>query len=358
MYYTITRPGDSWLSLAKSHFGSKLNPSLLDAFIHLNQPAFTCEKLGTAIGNRPDIFCPLPANQAIWLPEEFCSMPRHYQGIKNILNASPIHAKPNLSRMEEAGIRPRYAVAATLVTKQIQHELNTKDQDNFLDSGLMATALSGPTFDHLQEETHAAVKELKQLNGAIKAYNLSPKYAEKIKPQLIKANNALNKAVAKVALNHTHFTLDRTIRRADVYAALGERGFSLFDDDDARQVLATANNLHWLGRGIMGFDIAFRVGKVFEVYQKDGNWKKEAVLQAGGFGSAAFGGWIGKVGIKSALKAFNIEETSAGLATGAEIAEGVTLAALGPEIVVILVITASGYSAEKGFEFIINKFGN
>lgn len=390
--YTITRPGDSWHQIAQRHYGLNFTHQHVQDLLCANDSSLFYWNRDYQLQNGylHDIYCPLPEYRGIYLPYNGSVLTSHTESILRTLDSAPQVARENIAALQQLRVSPHYAAAAVDVTQAVKTQLGEKHGEaeeetlasEFTSEGALRE-LIGQSIEQPNESVQEAAHAIEDLSEKRFGSMIGSVSDEELAAAHSRANLAVNKAVFKTAMFRPAFNLERSIRSADLNFVFGESntsGFFLTDEEDVQRITQRAMVLGRMGTGFKYADGLFRVGIVIKVAYDGGDWKREAGRQGADYAGGKAGGYAAKKIIEKTVEsvskfkfggtALEGGEAAEGLATGAEVMEGVALVAegagavaLGTAVVatlgVVIVTTAAaiavGYGFKEAFTYFYDK---
>jgi hypothetical protein len=288
---TLTRPGDTWHAIALEHYGYNYDYRDLQDLLSANGQSiyFWNRNYQLQSFSRRDLFCSLPEYRAIWLPQNNRDLTGYDEALVRRLDSMSLRARYNLAQLEEAGINPNYALAATQFSLQVQKHSAKKSDINDQAQKLsiaMSLAIADETGDQIRDNVEELLKKIRVLNKAAVKNAASKLFNDEVQAAYNDATAALNRGTMKLANRLVGFKLDtqanimKAARNAYYFRRL--RGFSVMS-------LEAMENLSGLSRflnvmfpfGMVGVDVLLAIVEMMEAHGRNEDWEDVGVKSIG-----------------------------------------------------------------------------
>lgn len=294
MFYTLTRPSDTWDKIARSYYGSQYTSEDMQHLLSANKESMDYYWPTTPIrmGNQYDIYCHLPEYRAIWFPPKYCATYAHHRPVLRQLDSAPLHSRQMLALLGQNNVNPHYALAAVMVAEQTQSKLAQNSPQEPSTASRTAKpasfALASKSIERVGESFDKFVESIQHLNHVGNTLRLAtnPIAAKaELKTAYTEASRLANQLVAKVATQLTNFTLDsqkNLIRGARGAHYFPNRMFSVTSGDMMDDLLHMTKCFRVSKFLPGGLEIAIDLGQVGATYEQGGDWMRELSGVLGG----------------------------------------------------------------------------
>lgn len=171
----ITRKGDTWMSIAKNHFGLNCRENDFLSLINANRDRYVQVRSPRDLLNcshyKP--YYSLEPYRAIWLPESYSPLPGYSRTYLESLNYMLYDQRKKISDIQESGIGVQHAVAAVEVMQLLKKKLDSHKEDVENTSSTIdnINTFIGTAIDARIEEVE---KSIKNLNKVLTIYSHTP----------------------------------------------------------------------------------------------------------------------------------------------------------------------------------------